>query len=165
MAVQELWEASKNSSRHCVFIITCFTLPEKLRSSHLSVPLCSQCLQPWGDGLAEHPAFSAGTKTCLTPPNHSCTSHSCSLLLLGFVFVNPPLPPSKLTVCVGGAASWELSEGVWWWCNSSCESNSLFIAGRCCWRLPWAWSEKSQPRHLWGLLLFSLKNNCFVSFS
>lgn len=38
MAVQELWEASKNSSHHCVFIIACFALLEKLQSSHLSVP-------------------------------------------------------------------------------------------------------------------------------
>lgn len=74
---------------------------EAVKFSSVSVPM-SAALRRWGVRAS---CLSAGPERCFIPPNRACAIHSCSLFLLGFVFVNSPIPPSKLTACVGGAAS------------------------------------------------------------
>lgn len=66
----------------------------KVLISPCSCVAVSAAWRRWGV-RASH--LSAGTESCFTPPNHTRASHSCSLFLLGFVLVNSPLPPPKLT--------------------------------------------------------------------
>lgn len=79
---------------------------EVLISQCPSVPV-SAALRRWGVRAS---CLSAGPGRCFTPPNHACAAHSCSLFLLGFVFVNSP----------------SQTHGVCWW---SCKLRVLRACG------------------------------------